>query len=143
MGAVVTASAVSIKDKKLKFTEVSGGHAVVTLDYIPPYGDGSGFMPMQLYLVSLAASLGSTLRHLAGEHGKTIIDIGVDVRGTRRDHTPTGFGAIDFDIHVKSPDIDEETLKTLGTLAGSKYCPLTTMLKDDVAVTMAYHVTQE
>jgi putative redox protein len=142
MGAVVKASAVSVKDKKMMFTGAAGGHAV-TLDYIPPYGDGSGFMPMQLYLVSLAACLGSTLRYLAGEHGLTISDISVDSRGTRRDHPPTGFGAIEFDIRVKSPDIDDETMKKLGGMAEKTYCPLTTMLKDDVAVTMTYHISRE
>ena len=141
MGAVVTASATSVRDKKMMFTGASGGHAV-TLDYIPPYGEGAGFMPMQLFLVSLAACLGSTLRHLAGEYGKTISEIGVDARGTRRDHPPTGFGAISFDIHITSPDLDEEALKHLGELAEKKYCPLTTMLRDDVAVTMTYHITQ-
>jgi putative redox protein len=142
MGAVVSANASSVKDKKMMFAGVSGGHAV-TLDYIPPYGEGAGFMPMQLFLVSLAACLGSTLRYLADEHGKRILEIGVDARGTRRDHPPTGFGAISFDIRVVSPDLDEEGLKHLGELAEKKYCPLTTMLRDDVAVTMTFHITRE
>lgn len=142
MGAVVTASAVSVKGRKMMFTGESGGHTV-TLDYIPPYGEGAGFMPMQLYLVSLAACLGSTLRYLAGEHGRTINEIGVEARGTRRERPPKGFGAIDFDIRVTSPDLDEATLAHLGELAETKYCPLTTMLRDEVAVMMTYHITRE
>ena len=142
MGAVVKARAKSAAGRKMMFTGESGGHTV-TLDYIPPYGDGAGFMPMQLYLVSLAACLGSTLRYLAGEHGKTITGIDVDVRGTRRDHPPTGFGEIAFDMRVVSPDLDEESLKELGELAEKKYCPLTTMLREDVAVTMAFEIIRE
>jgi putative redox protein len=142
MGAVVSASAMSVKDKKMTFTGAAGGHAV-TLDYIPPYSEGAGFMPMQLFLVSLASCLGSTLRYLAGEYGKTISDISVDAHGTRRDHPPTGFSVIDFDIRVKSPDIDDETMEQLGGLAEKKFCPLTTMLRDDVTVKMSYHITRE
>ncbi len=142
MGAVVKARAKSAAGRKMMFTGESGGHTV-TLDYIPPYGEGSGFMPMQLYLVSLAACLGSTLRYLAGEHGKTIIDIDVEVSGTRRDRPPTGFGAIAFDMRVVSPDLDETTLKELGELAETKYCPLTTMLRDDVTVKMAFELVRE
>lgn len=142
MGAVVTARAVSVHGKKMMYTGEAGGHTV-TLDYIPPYGEGTGFMPMQLFLVSLAACLGSTLRYLAGEHGKTITDIGVEARGTRRDKPPKSFGAIEFDIRVTSPDFDEETLARLGELAETKYCPLTTMLPDDVAVSMTYHIARE
>ncbi len=141
MGAVVKARVKSAAGRKMMFMGESGGHTV-TLDYIPPYGDGAGFMPMQLYLVSLAACLGSTLRHLAGERGKTITGIDVDVRGTRRDRPPTGFGAIDFAIRVVSPDIGGEELRELGELAEKKYCPLTTMLRDDVAVTMSFEVMQ-
>lgn len=142
MGAVVTAKAASVKGKNMMFTGEAGGHKVM-LDYIPPYGEGAGFMPMQLYLVSLAACLGSTLRYLAGEHGRTIADIGVEARGTRRDKPPKSFGMIEFDIRVTSPDLDEETLAHLGKLAETKYCPLTTMLPDDVAVTMTYRIARE
>ena len=142
MGAVVKARAKSAAGKKMLFTGESGGHTV-TLDYIPPYGDGAGFMPMQLYLVSLAACLGSTLRYLAGEHGNTITDIDVDVRGTRRDHPPTGFGKIAFDMRVVSPDLDDASMKELCELAEKKYCPLTTMLCADVAVTMTFEIVWE
>jgi hypothetical protein len=31
----------------------------------------------------------------------------------------------------------------LGELAETKYCPLTTMLRDEVAVMMTYHITRE
>jgi len=142
MGAVVKARAKSAAGRKMMFTGESGGHTV-TLDYIPPYGEGAGFMPMQLYLVSLAACLGSTLRYLAGEHGKTISDIEVDVRGTRRDHPPTGFEAITFGLRVVSPDIDDASLRELSELAEKKYCPLTTMLCADVAVTMTFEIVRE
>ena len=63
MGAVVTARAVSVHGKKMMYTGEAGGHTV-TLDYIPPYGEGAGFMPMQLYLWYWRR-LGSTLRYLA------------------------------------------------------------------------------
>ena len=111
MGAVVKARAKSAAGRKMMFTGESGGHTV-TLDYIPPCGEGAGFMPMQLYLVSLAACLGSTMRYLAGEHGKTITGIDVDVLGTRRDHPPTGFGEIAFDMRVVSPDLDDASIKS-------------------------------
>jgi len=126
----------------MMFTGEAGGHTV-TLDYIPPFGEGAGFMPMQLYLVSLAACLGSTMRYLAAEHGKTITEISVEARGIRRDRPPKSFGAVEFDIRVTSPDLDEEELARLGWLAESKYCPLTTMLPDDVTVSMTYHIGRE
>ena len=142
MGAVVTARAVSVHGKNMMYTGEAGGHTV-TLDYIPPYGEGAGFMPMQLYLVSLAACLGSTLRYMADANGWKITDISMEARGTRQDKPPKSFGAIEFDIRVASPDLDEETLARLGRLAESKHCPLTTMLPDDVAVTMTYHINRE
>jgi len=142
MGAVVTGRAVSVHGKKMMYTGEAGGHTV-TLDYIPPYGEGAGFMPMQLFLVSLAACLGSTLRYLAGEYGRTITDISVEARGTRRDKPPKSFGAIEFDIRVTSPDLDEQTLARLGELGKTKYCPLTTMLPADVAVTLTYRIDRE
>ena len=142
MGAVVKATVKSIAEKKMMFIGESGGHKV-TVDYIPPNGDGAGFMPMQLYLVSLATCLGSTLRYLAVEQGRTIDDLTIDIRGTRRDRPPTGFETINFDMRVTSPDLDDETIKRLGDMAEKKYCPLTTMLRDDVAVMMSFDVVRE
>jgi len=141
MGAVVTAKAVSVHGRKMMYTGEAGRHTV-TLDYIPPYGEGAGFAHAALS-GEPGGVPGQHAAIPAGEHGKAITDISVEARGTRRDKPPKSFGANEFDIRVTSPDLDEGTLARLGKLAETKYSLLTTMLPDDVAVTMAYHIARE
>ncbi len=89
MGTILTASA-ELKNDKMMFLGESGGNTVIT-DYVPPYGDDQGFMPLQLFLVSLSACLGGTIQFLAKNMQRHIGSLKVSAQGNRRQTHPTIF----------------------------------------------------
>jgi hypothetical protein len=54
MGNILNAS-VELIGGRMKFRGVAGGNPEIITDYIPPMGDGEGYMPLELFLVSLSS----------------------------------------------------------------------------------------
>jgi len=75
-------------NQKLGYTGVLRSHPAIPIDYIPPFGDGQGYTPLELLLMSLAACSGGTIGLLLRKMGKTISGIKVNTRGIRRGSTP-------------------------------------------------------
>lgn len=136
MGHVLEAS-VELKNGRMMFEGESGGHTVMT-DYIPPHGDGQGFMPLQLFLVSLASCLGGTVIYLAKTMDKEIKQLFIKATGIRREQHPLGFDSIALNIRVVSSDMDDRTMEKIIVSAEEKICPVTAMIKGNVKLTTSY-----
>ncbi len=139
MGQVLEAS-VELKNAKMLFECESGGNTVMT-DYIPPYGDGQGFMPLQLFLVSLASCLGGTITFLAKTMSKEVSELSVDAVGTRREQHPMGFDSIALNVRIVSADMDEESMRKILVSAEEKICPVLAMIKGNVKVSTTYQLS--
>ena len=52
---------VNSTNQKVQFTGVARSNPAITMDYTPPLGDGQGYMPLELLLMSLATCSGATV----------------------------------------------------------------------------------
>ncbi len=141
MGTILTASA-ELKNDKMMFLGGSGGHTVMT-DYVPPYGDGQGFMPLQLFLVSLSACLGGTVQFLAKNMKRDVSGMKVSAEGERRQTHPTMFESIRLHVRVVSSDLTDEDMQGMLKKAEDTLCPVAAMVKATVTLNMDYEIVRE
>ncbi len=134
-------ASVELKNGRMMFEGQSGGHRVMT-DYIPPHGDGQGFMPLQLFLVSLAACLGGTITYLAKTMNKEVKTLTVGAEGIRREQHPLCFDSITLNARVGSADMDEETMQKIIISAEESICPVMAMIKDNVRVQTNFEIVK-
>ena len=141
MGTLLTATA-ELKNDKMKFLGESGGNTVMT-DYVPPYGDGEGFMPLQLFLVSLSACMGGTIQFLAKNMQRNIAGMKVSAEGERRATHPTIFEHIKLTVRVVSSDLTDDELRGMMKKAEETLCPVAAMVKDTVPLEMDFELSRE
>ncbi len=133
MANTVTASA-ELVNGKMMFKGTAGGSPAVITDYIPPAGDGKGYMPLELFLVSLSSCLGGALSVLLRKAGKTLGALTIDAEGVRREQHPTSFEKITLSVRVKSEDITEADVKKAVDISEASVCPVWAMIKGNVEV---------
>ncbi len=123
-----------LTNEKVQFTGVSGGKPAITFDYTPPLGDGEGYTPLELLLMSLAVCSGTTNLILLRGMKKTVSGVSVSARGIRRETHPTSFERISLDFIFKSPDATEHDVQRAMHLSEETYCPVWAMLKGAVEI---------
>ncbi len=131
---------VSSTNQKLGYTGVLRSLPPVTIDYIPPLGDGEGYLPLELLLMSLAACSGGVIGLLLRKMGKTISGITVNAKGTRRDQHPTSFQTIFLEFVVESVDTKDADVQKTIKLAEESLCPVWAMVKGNVEVKTEYKI---
>jgi putative redox protein len=139
MSTILEAS-VELKNDKLMFECTAGDNPAIVTDYIPPLGDGEGYMPLQLFLISFATCLGGVIAPFLRRMGKHIDGLSMQVKGYRRAEHPTGFEKIELAIALKSPDVTGEDVKKVIGMAEDKYCPIWYMIKNNVDVVTTYTI---
>ena len=135
----IEASATLI-NQKLRFEGKAAVHLPIIIDYIPPLGDGDGYMPLQLLLISLASCSGSTVVTLLRKMSKGISGLKVTASGERRDEHPLGFKTIHLDFNVQSGDIIETDIQKAIQLSEQTFCPVWAMLKNNVVIKTTYSI---
>jgi putative redox protein len=136
-------ASVNLINGRLKFECTAGDNPPVITDYIPPFGDNEGYMPLQLFLISFATCSGGVIAPFLKKMGKTVTGLSMHVTGKRHEQHPTGFETIHLDIALRSPDVTEEDLQKVLQMAEDKYCPVWAMIKNNVTVTTSYVITKE
>lgn len=140
MGTILTASA-ELKNDKMMFLGESGGNTVIS-DYIPPYGDGQGFMPLQLFLVSLSACLGGTIQFLAKNMQRHVGSLKVSAEGNRRQTHPTIFEHIRLNVQIVSNDLTDDEVQGMLKKAEETLCPVAAMIKNTVPLEMTFELSR-
>jgi putative redox protein len=131
---------VSLINDKIKFEGIAGTNAPITIDYIPPIGDGEGIMPLELILMSLAACSGATVALMLRRMQKKVTGLKINASGVRREEHPLGFKSIELKFLVNSPDADDEAVQKAIKLSEETYCPVWTMLKASVEIKTEYKI---
>ena len=136
---------VSVKliNEKIKFEGKAGDLPPIITDYIPPLGEGEGYMSLQLFLISLASCLGGTIALLLRRMGKHVKSLGIDAQGTRREQHPTGFEKIELKIFLVSEDVEDEDLKKAVQMSEQTFCPVLSMIKNNVDIMIEYEIAHE
>ncbi len=112
----------------------------VTIDYIPPLGDGQGYLPLELLLMSLASCSGGVVGLLLRKMGKTVAGIRVNAKGARRDQHPTSFQTIFLEFIVNSGDAKGDDVQKAIKLAEESLCPVWAMVKGNAEIMTEYRI---
>ena len=142
MADILTASAELINGR-MKFKGEAGGHEPVYTDYIPPYGDGEGIMPLELFLISLSSCMGGALTAFLGKMGKQIDALSVKAAGLRRAEHPLSFASITLSIDIASKDATEEDVEKVIKAAEAMYCPIAAMIKNNVELKTGFTLSRQ
>jgi len=127
-------SSIKLVNNKLHFIGTAGDHVPVSIDYIAPLGDDSGYTSLELLLLSLSSCLGSAILTFLRRMNKTISGCEMNAKGLRREEHPTGFKSILIEINLNSPDVTEDDMKKVIGLAEDKYCPVWSMVKGNTTI---------
>jgi putative redox protein len=127
-------------NQKLGYTGVLRAHPAIPIDYISPFGDGQGYTPLELLLMSLAACSGGTIGLLLRKMGKTISGIKVNTIGIRREQHPTSFQKISLEFVVTSVDVKGADIKKAIKLAEESVCPVWAMVKGNAEIVTEYRI---
>ena len=131
---------VTSTNQKLGYTGSLRSLPPIAMDYVPPLGDGQGYMPLELLLMSLATCSGATVGLLLKKEGKTVTGIKVNAKGTRRDQHPTCFQKIHLEFIVNSRDVKDADMQKAIKLAEESVCPVWAMVKGNVEISTAYKI---
>lgn len=131
---------VNSTNQKLGYTGALRSHPAVPIDYIPPLGDGQGYTPLELLLMSLGSCSGGTIGLLLRKMGKTVSTINVHTKGIRREQHPTSFQKIFLEFVVHSDDVKDADIQKAIKLAEESVCPVWAMLKGNAQINAAYRI---
>jgi putative redox protein len=131
---------VNSTNQKLGYTGALRSHPAIPIDYIPPLGDGQGYTPLEMLLMSLAACSGGTIGLLLRKMGKTVSGIKVNAKGTRREQHPTSFQQILLEFFVSSNDVNDADIQKAIMLAEESVCPVWAMVKGNAEITTEYKI---
>ena len=134
---------VKLVNNKLHFMGKAGDNAPVSIDYIAPLGDDSGYTSLELLLLSFSSCLGSAVLTFLRKMNKTITGCEIIAKGFRHEDHPTGFKSISVVIRVNSPDVSEADLQKVTSLAEDKYCPVWAMIKGNTVVNTAFEIIKQ
>jgi putative redox protein len=112
----------------------------IITDYIPPLGNNEGYMPLELFLISLATCTSGTVLPLLRAMRKTVSGYEMKIEGVRRGEHPTCFSRIIMDLEILSNDLEPDDLVKALKLAEEKYCPVWAMIKNNVTVETKYKI---
>ncbi len=127
-------------NQKLGYTGALRSHPPIPIDYIPPLGDGQGYTPLEMLLMSLGACSGGTIGLLLRKMGKTISRITVNTKGIRREQHPTSFQKIFLEFVVNSGDVKDADMQQAIRLAEESVCPVWAMVKGNAQIITEYRI---
>ncbi|MDP2235639.1 MAG: OsmC family protein [Bacteroidales bacterium] len=121
-------------NSKLHFNGMVDGNQPISIDYIPPIGDGLGYTSLELLLLSFSSCLGSALLTFLRRMQKNIDGFEINANGVRNTEHPTGFKTITLEILIKSNNTTDSEVSKLIKMAEETYCPVWAMVKGNVKV---------
>ncbi len=127
-------------NQRLGYTGSLRSHPAIPIDYIPPPGDGQGYTPLEMLLMSLGACSGGTIGLLLRKMGKTVSSVKVNVKGTRREQHPTSFQKILMEFTVNSSDVKDADMQKSIKLAEESVCPVWAMVKGNAEIATEYKI---
>lgn len=127
---------------RMKYRCNAGENPAIITDYVPPLGDGEGYLPLEVFLISFATCAGGTVAPLLRKMGRHVDDFSVTASGVRRTEHPTGFETITLTFSVRSQDVQKEDMDKAIALSEEKFCPVWSMIKNNVEVHTEYTIAR-
>ncbi len=131
----------NLVNEKMHILGQAGDNEPIHTDYIPPYGDNLGYMPLQLFLISLGACASGSVLVLLRKMQKNIKGLEVKAYGKRRTLHPTSFERITLDFKVISSDVKPEDMDKAIAMSEASICPVWAMIKGNVEIEVKYQIS--
>ena len=132
----------NILNDKLHFNGMCGENDPVSIDYIPPLGDGLGYTSLELLLLSLSSCAASTILIFLRKMNKNITNVKVAATGNRKTEHPTGFKNINIELSIQSNNLTNNDMDKVIQLSEELYCPVWSMLKGNVDIVLNYNIVK-
>ncbi len=128
----------TLANQKVQFTTVSRTNTdrPITMDYVPPLGDGQGFAGLELLLMSFCGCVSTAVVGLLRRSGKNIIVYEGTATGIRQEN-PLSLKKIIFEIKVQSDNVTAEDMDKILGIA-SNISPVWLAIKNNVEVEARY-----
>lgn len=139
-------SAVEIKlelvNEKIKFigTSSTNKETPITMDYVPPLGDGEGFLGLELLVMSFAGCVSTAIVGILRRIGKSNFGYRMDITGIKKEN-PILLEKIIFNVTLISKDITETTLEGIIKKA-EEISPVWLAVKNNVQVEWQYKIIE-
>jgi putative redox protein len=130
---------VTLKEK-VRFIGRARSQPLVTIDYFPPLGEGQGWLPLELLLLSLAGCSGQTVISLLRQMEQPVEGLEVHASGWRREEHPTVLSRIELEFVIYGPDVPPEAIERVIALAQERFCPVWVMLKAGTTITSLFQI---
>jgi len=131
-------ASVKLVNDRLKFEGIVEPNEPLSIDYIAPLGDNSGYTSLELLLLSLTSCIGSAVLTFLRKMRRTIVSCKIKATGIRNEVHPTGFRSITVTIIISSPDVTDNDMLKVIKLSEDTYCPVWSMLKGNVEIETRY-----
>jgi putative redox protein len=128
--------------EKVQFAGQDRSQPPLTLDYSPRLGEGTGLMPLELLLLSLAGCSGHAVIGILRWMEQPVVSLEVQAWGQRRDEYPAIFTSIELEFAVHGADIDPELVVRAIALAEERYCPVWAMLQAGTKITSSFRIIE-
>jgi putative redox protein len=127
-------------NRKVQFSAVSrlSPERPLTMDYVPPVGDGQGFAGLELLLISFCGCVSTAVVALLRRMGKNVIAYEGTAEGLRQEN-PLSLKKIIFSIQVTSDDIGKEDLEKVLQIAAT-ISPVWLAVRGNVEVETAFEL---
>jgi len=125
-------------NEKVKFSAVSNQRQgqEITMDYVPPLGDGEGFLGLEILLFSFAGCVSTGITALLRRMGNSVTRYEMRAYGIRK-MDPLSLEKIHAVITLNADGIKEEDVRKAITLAES-ISPVWIAIRNNVEVSIDY-----
>lgn len=130
----------SIWDTKSRFLARARENPPVWTDSLPPDGEGAGYQSLELLLLSLASSSGSTLAGILQKMSQKLTGMDVQVSGECRNEIPAILTSIDIHFTIMGEQIDPRLVERGIEMVSEKYCPVWAMLKAGTPIRSSFQL---
>ena len=143
MGKNILKATAELVNRRAKYLCRAGGQPPVTVDYIPPFGDGEGYTSLELLLLSLASCYATSVKGiLTASMQKEVSALKVGINGTRREQHPTGFREINIYLDIQSDSVSCDDMDAAIRLSEDTVCPVYSMLKGSTEIMVEYGINR-
>ena len=127
-------------NQKVKFTGISktNPETPVKIDYLPPLGDGEGFLGLELLVMSFAGCVSTGIVGLLRRMNKTDFTYKMNIIGIKKEQ-PLSLEKINFTVIVESKDVSDDELQNVIKKA-EEISPVWIAIRNNVEVDWQYRI---
>ena len=127
-------------NQKVKFTGVSKTNpdTSIAIDYLPPLGDGEGFLGLELLVMSFAGCVSTAIVGLLRRMNKNLSAYKMDVTGIKNEQ-PLSLQKINFTVTIEANDINEDEIQNVIKTA-EQISPVWIAIRNNVEVDWEYQI---